>query len=289
MRAIWTGAISFGLVNIPVKLYSASGDNKLDLDMLSKEDLAPIRYAKISTSTGQEIEFKDIVKGYEIEKGQYVILDDEDFKKANARKTRTIEILDFVLEEEIDPVYYEKPYYLEPDKNSERPYALLREALRDSKKVGIANYVLRNKEHIAVIKPMGDVIVLNQLRFHADIRDYNQLNLPGKDILKKNEKEMALKLIDQLTQEFNPSRFQDTYTEELKSIIEAKAKGKPFESKTTAPEPTHVKDLMDTLKASLEAMKDKKPESRPAVKSGKQKAESGKARSTSGRKKKATE
>jgi DNA end-binding protein Ku len=251
MRAIWTGAISFGLVNIPVRLYSAVGESSLDFDMLAKKDLSPIRYARIATSDGKEVAWKDIVKGYEIEKGHYVVLDDKDFEKANAQKTKAIEIVDFVLEEEIDPMYFDKPYYLEPDKNAGKPYALLREALKDSKKVGIAKFVLRNREKIAVVKASGNAIILNQLRYHADIRDYSDLNLPAANIISDKEKEMALKLIEQLTEKFAPEQFIDTYTDELMKVIEAKAEGKTIKSSTKEPEATKVKDLMDTLMASL--------------------------------------
>jgi DNA end-binding protein Ku len=265
MRAIWSGAISFGLVNIPVKLYSAAGDNNLDFDMLAKQDLSPIRYARIATSDGREVAYKDIVKGYEIEKGRYVVLNDKDFEKANAKKTKSIEILNFVKEDEIDPIYFEKPYYLEPDKTAAKPYALLREALRKSKKVGIATFVLRNREHIAVLKASGDVIILNQLRYHAAVRDPSGLNLPGENAISSKELDMANKLIDQLTEKFKPEQFQDTYIDELKKLIEAKAEGKTIEPKGEAPEPTKVKDLMDILKASLDSTKERKPKDRPAA------------------------
>ncbi len=262
MRSMWSGAISFGLVNIPIKLYSASGESSLDLDMLAKKNLAPIRYAKINTITGEEVDFKEIVKGYEIDKGKYVVLEDKDFEQANARKTKAIEIKEFVSEEEIDPLYYEKPYFLEPDKFAEKPYALLREALRESKKVGIGSFVLRNREHICALKSVGDVIILNQLRYYADLRDYRELKLPPADIIGKGEKSMALKLIDQLTEKFQPEQFKDTYIDELKKIIEAKAKGLKIEVTEKAPEPTQVRDLMETLKASLSASKEKVPENR---------------------------
>jgi DNA end-binding protein Ku len=261
MRSIWSGAISFGLVNIPVKLYSAVGDNSLNFDMLSKKDLSPIKYLRVSSADGKEVPYKDIVKGYQIEKGHYVVMEDKDFEKANAKKSKSIEIVSFVPEEEIDSIFFDKPYYLEPDKTAEKPYALLREALRQSKKVGIATFVLRNREHMAIIKPEGDVIILNQMRYEADIRDPKGLHLPEAVKVSKPEVEMAKKLIDQLTEKFDPSKFKDTYVEELKNLIEAKAEGKTIEAKTAAPAPTNVKDLMETLKASLEAT----PKNRPPV------------------------
>lgn len=265
MRAIWSGAISFGLVNIPVKLYSGSGESSLDFDMLAKDDLSPIKYVRVAESDGREVPYKDIVKGYEIEKGRYVVLTDKDFEKANARKTRAIEIHSFVNEEEIDPVYFEKPYYLEPDKTAAKPYALLREALRKSKKVGIASYVLRNREHLAILKASGDVIILNQMRYHEEIRDPAGLSLPGEKEISDKEVDMAMKLIDQLTEDFHPEQYRDTYVDELKKMIEAKAEGKTIKAKGEAPEPTRVKDLMDVLKASLDTVKANKPNNRPAV------------------------
>jgi DNA end-binding protein Ku len=269
MRSIWSGAISFGLVNIPVKLYSASGESALDFDMLAKPDLSRVKYKKVAASDGREVEQKDIVKGYEYQKGLYIIMEDEDFEKANVKKSRTIEIVKFVNESEIDPIYYEKPYYLEPDKNAEKPYSLLREALRQSRKIGVARHILRNREHIVALKPVGDVILLNQMRYYDDIRSYNELNLPDSVKLSENEIEMAQLLIEQLTTPFEPDKFHDTYTEELKQVIEAKANGKPIKSVEAALEPTRVDDLMAVLKASLEAgKKESVVKSRPAVKNG---------------------
>ena len=270
MRAIWSGAISFGLVNIPFRLYSAVGSNALNFDMLSKKDLSPIKYSRIAWSDGKEVPYKDIVKGYEIEKGRYIVLDKKDFESAAPEKTKTIDILDFVKEDEIDTIYFEKPYYLEPDKNATKPYALLREALKQSKKVGVAKFVLRNKENLAILKISGDTIILQQMRFHADIRDAEDLNLPAASSVTKKEVDTALKLIEQLTEKFDPAQFTDTYTEALKKVIEAKAKGQPIKAKGKEPAPTKVKDLMDTLIASIEASKNSsrpiKVESRPPIK-----------------------
>ncbi len=266
MRSIWSGAISFGLVNIPVKLYSATGESGLNFDMLAKKDLSPIHYKRVSES-GAEVDYKDIVKGYEIEKGHYVVLTDKDFEKAAAVKTKTIAIQNFTHEEEIDPIYYEKTYYLEPDKGAEKPYALLREALSQSKKVGIASFVLRNREHIAAIKTMGNVILLNQMKYQGDIRDYNSLALPLAKAVSDKELNMALKLVEQLTEPFNPQEYKDTYVEELKRLIEAKAEGKEVKQTEKAPQNTEARDLFKALEASFEAAKDKKPQvNRPAAK-----------------------
>jgi len=256
MRAIWTGALSFGLVNIPVRLYSATEEHALDLDMLHKDDLSPIRYARVCRADGKEIPYDDIVKGYEYHKGDYIILADEDFKRANARKTKTIDIVDFSKADEIDSVFYEKPYFLEPDKGAGKPYALLREAIKKSKKVGVARFVLRNREHLAVVKPFGNVLVLNQMRFFSELRKPEGLDLPAKSTAAKGkELDMALALIDQLTGPFKPEEYKDTYTAELKAVIAEKAKGKKPRKKGKEPQPTEVTDLMAMLRKSLEKEK----------------------------------
>jgi len=272
MRSIWSGAISFGLVNIPVKLYSATGENGLNFDMLAKKDLSPIHYKRVSES-GNEVDYKDIVKGYELEKGRYVVLTDKDFEKAAAVKTKTIAIQNFTHEDEIAPIYYEKAYYLEPAKGAEKPYALLREALSQSKKVGIASFVLRNREHIAAIKAMGNVILLNEMKYEGDIRDYNSLTLPPSSTVSDKELNMALKLVEQLTEPFKPEQYKDTYIEELKKVIEAKAEGKEITTTEKAPHITEARDLFKALEASFEAAKSSKPQTskttssnRPAAK-----------------------
>lgn len=256
MRSIWSGALSFGLVNIPVRLYSATRENELHFEMLHKTDLSPIRYARICKKDGKEIPYKDIVKGYEYQKGDYVVLVEEDFKKANVRLSKTIDIVDFVNEDEIDTVFYEKPYFLEPDKGAANPYGLLCEALRKSKKVGIARFVLRNREHIGVIKPYHNAIILNQLRYNAELSKTSELKIPEVTKFPSREVEMAIKLIEQLTINFKPETYHDSYTEELLQIIDEKAKGKP-RKKAKEPDisPTGVKDMMSMLKASLEQHK----------------------------------
>lgn len=257
MRSIWSGAISFGLVNIPIKLYSATSDNSIDFDMLDSKDLSPIRYARISTGSGREVPYDEIVKGHKYQGGDYVIIEAKDFEKVNVAKTKTIDIVDFVDIEEIDTIYYEKPYYLEPDKSAGKSYYLLREALKKSKKVAVSLFVLRNKEHLAVLKPYKDIIVLNQLRFDSEIRKPNDLKLPDIQAPKGKELEMALALIEQLSSEFDIAAYKDTYTEELQKLIEHKAEGKPIRAKGKAPKPTQVHDLMSLLKASLKEKKKK--------------------------------
>lgn len=252
MRPIWSGAISFGLVNIPIRVYSASEEHALSFDMLHKTDLSPIRYARICKADGKEIPYQDIVKGYEYEKGEYVVVDAEDFKRANPRKTQTIEILDFVNEDEIDSVYYEKPYYLEPDKGAGKSYTLLLEAFKKSKKVGVVKFIFKDREHLGVLKPYKNVIALNQLRFDHELRNPEQLEFSPADVSKK-ELDMALKLISQLTDKFKPAAYKDTYIDELKSVIEDKVKGiKPRKKAVKPAASTKVHDIMSLLKASLD-------------------------------------
>lgn len=255
MHAIWSGSINFGLVNIPIKLYSASEESGLDLTMLHKKDLSPIRYARICKAEGKEIAYQDIVKGYEYQKADYVIITDKDFENASARSSHSIEITEFVAEKEIDIRFFNKPYYLEPGKNAEQAYALLREALNKSKKVGIARFIIRDREHIAVVKPLDKVLVLNKLRYFSELRDPQALKLPDIKTTNKKEIEMALALVNQLTKRFNPKKFHDSYAETLEKVIALKTKGKKITKKAKAPEVTKVKNLMDALKASLEKTK----------------------------------
>jgi DNA end-binding protein Ku len=264
MKTIWTGAIGFGLVNIPVKLFSATNESRLDLDMLDKKDHSNIKFHRVNEKTGKEVAWGNIVKGYKIDDA-YVILEDKDFEKANAKKTKTIEIIQFVQEDEIDSLYFETPYYLEPDKSGGRAYALLREALRKSKKVGVASYVLRNKEALCILKPVGDAIVLNKIRFQQEILEPDTLQLPAKSQVKEGEMKMALSLIEQLTETFDISKYKDTYTDELMKVIKAKAKGTVVKSKSVGVKPTATKDLMAQLKASLGSAPVRKTSSRARV------------------------
>ncbi len=250
MRPLWTGAIGFGLVNIPVKLFSATSDSELDLDMLDKKDHAHIRYIRVNEKTGKEIAWENIVKGYKLN-NQYVILDDKDFESANAVKTKVIEISDFVDEKEIDSIYFETPYYLAPDKSGDRAYALLREALLKTGKVGIASFVMRNKESLAILRASDNIIILNRMRFAEEVRATNEITVPAKTTVKPGELKMAISLINQLSGKFDIKQYKDTYTAQLLKIIKAKSKG----TKTTAAPlkivHSRTKDLMEQLKASL--------------------------------------
>ncbi len=254
MRSIWNGSVGFGLVNIPIKIYSASESSTINLDMLDKNDLSRIRYKRVNENTNKEVDYNDIVKGYLYEE-EYILLSNEDFENASAKKSKTIEITEFVEEKDIDTIYYEKPYYLEPEKNGKRAYALLREALKKTRKVGIATFVLRNKENLAIIKPMEEVLVLNKIRFENEVRDHSEIDLPEKLDIKGKELDMAIALIDQYTTDFDITAYKDMYTDALMQVIEAKAKGIKTKIKKLDVAPTKAKDLMAQLKASLEKTK----------------------------------
>jgi DNA end-binding protein Ku len=255
MRAIWTGAIGFGLVNIPVKMYSGVQDSSLDLDMLDKKDHSNIRFLRVNGKTGKEVAWENIVRGYKYN-DEYVILTEDDFNKASPEKSKLIEIAEFVSLDEIDTVYYETPYYLEPEKSGMKAYALLRDALQKSGKVGLGTYVMRTKEAIGIIKPMDDILILNKMRFPEEIRDHKDLKIP-EDKSKPNELKMALALIDQLSGAFEIDKYKDTYSAQLMKLIEAKAKGKKIKAPTMRVVHSKSKDLMDQLKASLSTSKRK--------------------------------
>ena len=252
MRALWNGSISFGLINIPVRLYSgATSREGIDLDMLHRADHAPIRYARICRKDGDEIPWDDIVKGYEYRDGDYIVLSQKELESLDAKRTQTIDIQQFLEETAIDVRYFEKPYYLEVVKGGEKAYALLRMALEKSGKVALAKFVLHEREHIAIIKPVGRALVLEQMRFPSDLREPGELNFPTDREVTEKEAEMALKLVRQETKPFIPEDLRDTYTEELEEMIKAKTKGKKPAKVTKAPEHTSAKDLMSALKASL--------------------------------------
>jgi DNA end-binding protein Ku len=252
MHSIWSGSINFGLVSIPVKLYPALKENHLHFNYLHRTDLSPISYLKVCRKDGKEVPKDDIVRGYEYQKGDFVVLNEEDFKKADVEKTYAIAIEDFVPEKEVDIKYADKPYYLEPEKQGISVYALLREALIESKKVGIGKFVLKDREHLVMLKPMGSVIVLNLLHYYSEIQDISELHLPEKSKLPKNQLELALELIEKLSGSFHPEKYKDTYTEKLKDIIEAKKKGKKVTAKGHKPtKTTHVPDIVSRLKESL--------------------------------------
>ena len=258
MRPLWTGAIGFGLVNIPVKLYSATESSSLDFDMLDSKDLSNIAFKRVNVNSGKEVPWEKIVKGYKMPNDRYVIIDKKDFERAAAEKTKTIAIEQFVDAGEIKITYFETPYYLEPEKSGVRPYALLREALQKTGKVGISTFVLRNKEAIAVLSAHEKVIVLNRMRFAEEIRSPEELHLPAKTEVKAGGLKMAISLINQLAGKFDISGYHDTYTNALLKVIKAKAKGVKVKEPKMKVVHRSTQDLMEQLKASLTPAKRKR-------------------------------
>jgi DNA end-binding protein Ku len=254
MRSIWTGAIGFGLVNIPVKLYSATETSTLDLDMLDKKDHSRIRLMRVNEHSGKEVSWENIVKAYKY-KDEYVVLTDEDFEAASVEKSKVITISGFAGEDEIDSIYFETPYYVEPEESGVKAYALLREALLKTEKVGIATFVMRSRENLAILRPANNVIILNKIRFAEEIKDASALDLPSKTGIKKDELEMAVSLINQLSEKFDISAYKDTYTDSLLKIIAAKAKGAKPKKPHLKVVPTQSTDLVAQLRASLNARK----------------------------------
>jgi DNA end-binding protein Ku len=251
MRSIWKGAISFGLVNIPVKLFSATQQSSLDLDMVDSRDMGRIRFHRVNENTGKEIKWENISKAYML-KNKYVVLDPEDFEDAAPKKSKVIDIDQFVNEKDIDTIYFENSYYIEPEKSGHKAYALLRESLAQSGKVGVAQFVLRTSAALTVIKPMGNILVLSKLRFAEEIRSTSDFDLPAKSAVKPSELKIALALIKQYSKTFNIKKYKDEYSAALLKFIKAKAAGKR-KSKVRKLKIVHSKteDLMSQLKASL--------------------------------------
>ncbi len=276
-RVLWKGAISFGLVHIPVGLYSAEKRNSFDLTMLDRRTMKPVGFKRYNKETGEDVSWDDIVKGYEYEKDRYVVLTEEDFKRANVEATQTVDILNFVEQSEIAPMYFETPYYLAPDKRGHKGYALLRETLRQTGKVGIANVVIRTRQYVAALIPVEDVIVMNTLRYANEIRAADEFDVPSKDLkavgVSPREIEMAAKLVEGMTDTWQPERYRDTYHDDLLALIEKRVEAgqtetitEPSEAEEERPAKGEVIDLMALLKRSVEV---KTKERRPAAQSGK--------------------
>jgi DNA end-binding protein Ku len=252
MHPIWSGVIGFGLVNIPVRLYSPAREEVLDLDFLHKKDRSPIRYARICKEEEKEIAWDDIERGYKVGKKGYVVLTPKDFAKADARKTKAIDILHFADASEIDPIFFEKPYYLEPEAKAGKAFQLLRRALEEAGKVGVATFVLRHRENLAVIRPYKNGLVLDQLRYSHEMAPLDELKLPAKDApVSKKELKIAADLIAASTERFKPDVHKDRYLKALQAIIKEKARGKIPKARGKAPVPTKSDDLMAQLKRSL--------------------------------------
>ncbi len=260
-RAIWSGSISFGLLNVPVKLYSAVSKQTVRFKELREGDGSRIRHKRVAETDGKEVPYEKIVKGYEYAPDQYVVLERDELVELDPKKTRAIEIQDFVDLDDIDPIYFEQPYFLGPDKGAERAYALLVQAMNEARKVAIARFVLRNKEHLAAIRPMDEVLTLTTMRFHDEVSSPKDLDgevfedaKPKKP--EKRELEMAKQLIESLTSDFEPDKYRDEYREELLDLLERKAAGKEVVSAPSEePKPTKAPDLMAALEESLAAVK----------------------------------
>jgi DNA end-binding protein Ku len=258
-RELWKGAIRFGLVHIPVSLYPAEQADELSFTMLDKRDLQPVGYKRYNKGTGDEVPFEDIVKGYEYEDGQYVTLDKEDFKRANVEATQAVDIVGFVAAKEIPPYYLESPYYLAPAKHGDKGYALLREVLERTGKVALANVVIRTRQHIAVLYPHDNVLILNTLRYQNELRPTKGLEVP-KDLkdakVQPNEIKMAERLIDDMATKWDPKQYHDTYRDDLMKLIEEKAAGHPREATPKrAPREAEVIDFAKLLERSLASRK----------------------------------
>ena len=262
-RTLWKGAISFGLVHIPVGLYSAEKRNSFDLTMLDRRSMKPVGFKRYNKETGEDVSWDDIVKGYEYEKDRYVVLTEEDFKRANVEATQTVDILSFVDRDQIGPMYYETPYYLAPDKRGHKGYALLRETLTQTGKIGVANVVIRTRQYVAVLIPYKDVILMNTLRYPSELRDTDDLDVPSSNLkevgVSSREVEMARRLVEGMSTSWKPEEHRDTYHEDLLALIEKRVQAgqtevvtEPSQEEEQRPAKGEVVDLMALLKKSVE-------------------------------------
>jgi DNA end-binding protein Ku len=267
-RSIWSGAISFGLVNVPVKVYSAVSPKTVRFHQLDSKTGSRISQKRVNPQTGEEVAYEDLVKGYELTKDRYVIIKPEELDAIAPEKSRTIDIEDFVDLHEIDPVYYDHPYWLVPDKGAAKAYGLLLAAMKEAEKVAIARVVLRNKEHLVAVRPAGDALMMETMVFHDEVIPQDELDeLPAaaEADATKREVGMAKQLIDSLTTAFEPERYKDEYREKVLDLVERKAQGEEIAIQPEAPQPTKVPDLMAALEASLAAVKDKSSSSNGAA------------------------
>ena len=255
-RPIWSGAISFGLVNVPVKVFSATSSKDVRFHQLDGKSKSRIKQKRVSVATGEEVPYEDLIKAYEIAPDNYVTITPEELDALDPKASKTIDIEDFVDLDQIDPVYYERPYYLVPDKGGQKAYALLRNAMRETNKVGIARVVLRTKQYLAAIRPKDDALVMETMLFSDEVNPLDELDLPGPDVdVTEREEKMARSLIDSLTTDFEPSKYRDEYRERVLQLIEQKASGQEIVVEDAAEEAPRVVDLMAALEASLAAAK----------------------------------
>ena len=266
-RAMWKGSLAFGLVNIPIELYSATRDHRPKFRLLHAKDESPVRYERVCQTEGKPVGWEDLVKGYEYEKGQFVVITKDDFKTAALEKTKTIDILDFVNPDEVDERYFETPYYLQPAKGADRSYALLREALRDSGKLGVAKIILRDAQHLAAVEAIGSALVLTMMRFADELADLDDFRFPRAEAIRPAELKMAKQLIDNLSAEWKPEKYTDEYRDNLMKVIQGKLKGRqPKLKERETAQSAEVVDLMARLRASLEGKGEARQRARPAAK-----------------------
>jgi DNA end-binding protein Ku len=252
VRSIWRGTISFGLVSVPVRMFAATESKELRFHFLHKDDLSPIGYDKVRKDTGEHVDPEDIVRGFEIEKGRYVPLEEEDLDRLDIELTKSIDICDFVDLDEIDPIYFRKAYYLLPEEGAEKPYALLVRALEETGKVGIAKVVIRNKQHLAALRPVDGTLVLETMYYADEVRKPDKVKVSGD--LRKPEVDMAKSLVENLSEPFDPEKYDDTYRKELLALLRAKAKGQKL-PEPSEEGPGEVVDLMAALRESVERTK----------------------------------
>jgi DNA end-binding protein Ku len=251
-RALWKGSISFGLVNIPIELHTAVRNHRPKFRLLHAKDKSPVKFERVCIKDGHPVAWEDLVKGFEYQKGRFIVVTKEDFQAAALEKTRTIDIVDFVKGEEIDDRYFEMPYYLVPVKGGDRAYALLREAIRESGRIGIAKFILRDAQHLAAVEAIEDALVLSVMRFADELIDEKQFQFPSADGIRKPELDMAKALVNSLAASWDPNKYTDEYRENLLRIIQAKTKGEKVDLEpTTEPRQAEVIDLMERLRRSL--------------------------------------
>ena len=270
MRPIWKGAISFGLVNIPITLYPATRREELRFHFLRKGDLSPINNKRVAEADGKEVAWEQIVRGYQYEKGKFVVLNDDDFARVDVEATQTVDIQEFVEVDEINPMFFSKPYYMEPGKGGDKAYALLREVLRGTKRVGIAKVVIKTREHLAAVKAQGDALVLELMHFSGEIIDSDELHVPGETKIGKKETDMAKQLVESMTGKWEPAKYKDDYKEALMEVIEEKvaAGGKDVAKpkKTKGVKATNVIDLVAVLQKSIQEHGNSRSKKAPAKK-----------------------
>lgn len=279
MRPIWKGSVGFGLVNIPISLYPATRSEELKFRLLRGKDLSPVNYKRVAEADGKEVPWGEIVKGYEYEKGKFVVLKEEDFKRADVEATQTVDIVAFVQVDEVNPVFFHKPYYMEPEKGGDRAYVLLRDALKDTEKIGIAKVVIKTRQHLAAVKPQDEGLMLELMHFSSELRDIEDFKHPKEAKIAKKELDMAKSLIQTMTDKWNPDAYKDEYREAIEQMIDEKIEhpDKVKAAKPTKKRPTNVIDLVSVLQESMKLSGKKSAKSESKKPASKKRGKSRKA------------